>query len=467
MVHTQSLSPSLFPFRSFLSFKMSSRSNVQMSSGGGIRSAIVLPDDIRAVLEIRQRDDITCPPDVDIQLAKIPFFRKKVAAATAVTGVVGGGNKSVPTSFRSGSGMSGASSHHRSSSSAAAPANSRFGNLSQHSPNSWRSGGGTGGGSSGFATNNSRNNTGDHEDGWTTVLNRRKRTTVVAVEAAATVAAVATTTNDTAVATAGGDASTVGAAVELVPSVNAWKPTRFQTMETKLNESVEDRILGKVRSKINKIGESTYDATKGFMQQILDAGETEFLDECMKFIFQKAATEPSFCGLYARLLHELADEFSHLRDEMQRKFRDYTTIFCETVNTVDVGTENYGAFIEAQERKKFRRGYSQFVAELAKYGEVNVSDFRSLIEQIVRSVQEVCKVPENTLVCEEYVDCLSKMCVASATILSKADWIRPCLDMLREVSGSPRTVSPGLTNKAKFAIMDILDFARAGWRKAK
>jgi hypothetical protein len=185
----------------------------------------------------------------------------------------------------------------------------------------------------------------------------------------------------------------------------------------------------------------------------------------MNFIFQKAATEPSFCGLYARLLHELADEFGHLRDEMQRKFRDYTRIFCETANTTDVGTADYSAFLEAQERKKFRRGYSQFVAELAKHGEVNREDFRSLVEQIVSSIHDVSKVPENTLLCEEYVDCLSKMCIASAAILSSSPWIKPCLESLKEVSGSPRTVLPGLSNKAKFAIMDILDFAKAGWRK--
>ena len=438
----------------------------------GVRSAVVIPEDIRSVLDIRMRTDLLCPPDIDVQLAKIPFFRKKVAAANAtiVPSTHSPSVRAIP-SFRSGATpghqhqqhqhqhQNQHQQHHRSSNNPAATVssgNGRFGNLSNVAPNTWRSGTGGSNGGGGFTGSTTRNSEQTHEDGWTTVLNRRKRTAAVSAEANAAVTtpvsapvAAATTTTD--------EVTT--------PSPNDWRPTRFQNMETKMNESVEDRILGKVRSKINKIGESTYPATKGFMQQILDAGETEFLDECMKFIFQKAATEPSFCGLYARLLHELADEFSHLRDEMQRKFRDYTTIFCETENTADVGTKDYGAFIEAQERKKFRRGYSQFVAELAKYGEVNLNDFRYLIEQIVRSVQDVSKVPESTLICEEYVDCLSKMCIASASIISKSDWIRSCLDILKEVSTSPRTVSPGLTNKAKFAIMDILDFAKAGWRK--
>lgn len=223
--------------------------------------------------------------------------------------------------------------------------------------------------------------------------------------------------------------------------------------------------MGKIRSKINMIGESTYVPTKAFMQQILDSGETDFLEEFMNIVFQKAATEPNFCGVYAKLLHELGDEFQHLRIEMQNRFREYTAIFDEAEHTPDVGTGDYTKFVEAQERKKFRRGYSQFVAELAKYGEIDKKDFQSLVELIVKSIQTVYTIPDNTLLCEEYVDCLLKMCKASASILAKSDWIQACLITLEAIGSSVRSSAPGLSNKARFAILDILDFAKAGWRK--
>jgi hypothetical protein len=279
--------------------------------------------------------------------------------------------------------------------------------------------------------------------------------TTTTTDAATTATA---TTNDIATATTTATTATTdstGGGEVVVP----WKSFRNKPVE-----SVEDRILGKVRGKINKIGESTYNATKGFMQQILDSGETDFLNEFMKFVFSKAATEPSFCSLYARLLHELADEFGHLRSEMCILFRDYTGIFTETENTPDVGTTDYKAFLEAQERKKFRRGYSQFVAELAKLGEVNLEDFRSLVEKIVYAIPEVTKSSDNSLISEEYVDCLSKMCSAGASIISKADWMADCTSALKKVVESSRTVLPGLTSKARFAIMDILDLEKKNWK---
>lgn len=222
--------------------------------------------------------------------------------------------------------------------------------------------------------------------------------------------------------------------------------------------------MGKVRSKINKIGESTYAPTKAFMQQILDSGNTDFLGEFMEFVFQKAATEPSFCGIYARLLHELADEFSHLRTEMQVRFREYTSIFVETEKTPDVGTADYKKFVESQEKKKFRRGYSQFVAELAKLGEVHFEDFRSLIVSIVTSILQVYTTAENTLLCEEYVDCLSRMCHAGAPMLKKEAWAKEQIGRLSDIVSSPRSSSPGLSNKARFALMDLQDFVGRGWK---
>jgi hypothetical protein len=239
----------------------------------------------------------------------------------------------------------------------------------------------------------------------------------------------------------------------VAPSAGAWKSSRFQPLEeTIATESMDDRIMGKVRAKVNKLGHSTYDATKAFMKQILDSGEVDFLEEFMRFVFTKAATETAFCALYARFLHELADEFSHLREAMVRKFREYTRVFDEASKAPDVGTSDYVAFVEAQEQKKFRRGYSQFVAELAKLGEVSMEDFRLLVGRVVETIQVCHQKEENRQMCEEVIDCFLMMVRAV-----KVDWMKEYVEVLRSVANAPKETAPGLSNKGRFAIMDILD----------
>jgi hypothetical protein len=200
------------------------------------------------------------------------------------------------------------------------------------------------------------------------------------------------------------------------------------------------------------------------MQQILDSTEIEFLDEFMKFVFMKAATESAFCPLYARLLHELADEFTHIRTVMNKIFQDYTAIFTEVEGVPDVGTEDYKAFVEAQERKKWRRGYSQFVAELVKCGEADKDAFGVLIQQIVRVLETSHSNAEKTLVCEEYIDCLSNMCTSASAILSASEWAADIKGRLSTLVKKPRSEIPGLTNKGRFALMDLVDFAERGWK---
>jgi hypothetical protein len=260
-------------------------------------------------------------------------------------------------------------------------------------------------------------------------------------------------------------ASATETVVSPPPATTADESIAFSSAAIKANVATEERILAKVKGKINKIGPSTYDATKTFMQQILDSDETDFLDDFMKFVFQKAATESAFCPLYARLLHELADEFTHLRDVMSTLFRDYTSIFSEVDHVApDLSSESYKEFVEAQERKKFRRGYSQFVAELVKQGEVDLEAFRMLVFQIASVIDEFHTDSGKTQLSEEYIDCLSNMCRSASPILIANSWSADLLMRLSALVSKPANSLPGFTSKARFALMNLVDYGRRGWK---
>lgn len=476
---------------------MSQRANVQMSSSGvSSRSAVTLPEQLRAILEIRRRTDLVAPTDLDATLARIPFFRRggtppnphptSSSNAThqqpANHGPRRQPNSNGPPSFRCGPTVT------QSPTSAGSTLNgNRFMALANcNAPDGWRhsegtrgsteeegfetwtggrrgkrGGAGTGGSSSSSARTAEFRPASHHASNASGVARAPSSATSGTPGTSGTYTSSAPTSASTSTSTGSEVVTSDGPRVS-----TAWKSSRYQSVETKIaTESIEERIMGKIRAKINKIGESTYEATKAFMQQILDSGETGFLEEFMQWVFQKAAMEPAFCGLYARLLHELADEFGHLRTEMQSRFRNYTRVFVEAKNTPDVGTADYSAFVEAQSQKKFRRGYSQFVAELAKLGEIPAEDFRILVEQIVLSIRSSVELEENKVLCEELVDCLMTMCMACGkTILSSTRWIGGYLKELDAVAKAPRTEVPGLTNKARFGLMDLQDAHRSGWR---
>ena len=367
------------------------------------------PDSLRDVLQMRSAD-LRCPASVEAALAAIPYFKERGAPAAAAAAPKPGG---------------------------------RFSHIVQVSASSSEDG---------FRRTGWRSlSTTQDEDGFQTVRGaggrfRRHHDTRYTsassrthVEPAAAAAAVAR------------------------PVVSQEETVaRFSSAAVKASEDVEGRILSRIKGKINKIGPSTYDATKVFMQQILNSEETGFLDEFMKFVFQKAATESAFCGLYARLLHELADEFTHLRTVMEALLHAYTDIFTEVEGTPDVGSDNYAAFLDAQERKKFRRGYSQFIAELVKLGEADKKEFATIIDKIVTVLETRHLQDNNALLCEEYIDCLSNLC-GCASVLSTAAWAGCVRQRLAMLASKPRKDVPGITNKARFALMDLVEKAKREW----
>lgn len=396
--------------RSNISLNMSVRSSMAVS----IRSSTI-SDRVAAALALRGASPV-CPEAAVKALASHPFFKTRpVAAPPPRFGRLGGA---------SGGGAVGGAGD-----------GGRFGSF-RGAPRSHQT---------------------TSEDGFTTVVGGGRRRGGGSAYTVQSVAVAA--------------ASTVAAPV-LVTSTVATKDVvqepavvKFSSAALRAGVDVEDRMLVRVRGKINRLGHGTYDATKVFMQQILTSDDTDFLNELMKFIFNKASSESTYCALYAKLLHELGDEFPHFRVVINTIFNDYINIF----KMVDAGTEpdpssaDYKAFVEAQERKRVRRGYSQFVAELVKLGEADVGAFSTLLNTIVGVIEANYSIADKILMCEEYIDCLSTMCNSAAIILRRADWSPALVKRMSVLAGKPKAASSGLSNKARFAIMGLCDAAGEGW----
>ncbi len=415
---------------------------------------IMFPDRLQSVLDYRSSVSATeCPADVTSAMSKLSFFSAAAAAAPPSrfagrfdSGSAGGGGNRFNNLSGSGGWRPTHYSHGSSHGSGGGGEEDGFQTYSRRRAPA--SGGGTRDGGGGGRSGGKTGSWGGGGNGKYYGGSGHK-----SAAAAPAPAAVA-------IGGAGGESAPAPTAAAVEPAVVA-----FSSAAVKANVATEERILAKVKGKINKLGPSTYDATKTFMQQILDSDETDFLDDFMKFVFQKAATESAFCPTYARLLHELADEFTHLRDVMRTLFRDYTSIFTEVDHTApDPSSESYKEFVEAQERKKFRRGYSQFVAELVKLGEVDLEAFRTLLFQIVGVVESFHADEGKKQLSEEYIDCLSNMCKSASPILIAHSWSGEIQTRLVALLSKPSASLLGFSPKARFALMNLRDYATRGWK---
>ena len=215
-------------------------------------------------------------------------------------------------------------------------------------------------------------------------------------------------------------------------------------------------MIDRIRDKMNKFSSLTYDATKGWLSRLLNNGETDFLTDFVTLVFEKAASEPTFCELFARLITELRASFPHLQVEQRRIFDEFMKVFEETRDVPDVGSAEYKQFVAFRDRRKYRRGYSAFLGATAKLGGLEEADITRTCTIILDGLLLAKKEEGQQVLCEEYADCLSTL-IRSAKDILKATG--PSL-VVRVREAMDRTDAPSLSNKARFGLMDITDLLK-------
>lgn len=232
--------------------------------------------------------------------------------------------------------------------------------------------------------------------------------------------------------------------------------TRYVSRFKNTEDTVENVVVNTIiQGKLNKFSVANYEEVRDFLMEILGAGERDFLSDFMRLIFQKAATEPTFCPLYAKLLSELSSRFPFLRDEMDNLYKSFLSIF-RTVS--DVGIEDMAAFIQKNTEKKYRLGYSQFIAELYNQHIVSTGDLMQTLTTIFQQMKLLAISADNTATMEEYADCALRMLRILASQSTEFAILRPTLidacDSTIQTLMVKSVDLPGLNNKVRFTMMD-------------
>jgi hypothetical protein len=207
---------------------------------------------------------------------------------------------------------------------------------------------------------------------------------------------------------------------------------------------------------MNKFCVSTYDATKAWLTELLDSGETAFLSGFFRLVFDKAAEEPHICCEYARLLTELLTGFPHLATELRRIFNEFLSVFADAAEEPDAGSADYDVYVALRKRRQLRKGYAAFVAEIARLGVLTAADVFETCHCILGGLETSKRDAAKEGLTEEYADCLKSLVIGCKELLrpNTAEMYRLTA---RLGEAKDRTGAPGLSARARFAIMDVED----------
>ena len=267
---------------------------------------------------------------------------------------------------------------------------------------------------------------------------------------------------------------------QVTTPVYTGPPTgRYQSRFKNISEPLEEKILNRIiRLKLNKFSPNTYIEIREFLFQILgqesvplEEGGTviasegqviEFVRDFMTMVFRKAAAEETYCPLYAKLLSEIGSKHSVIFDEMSRLYTNYMEIF-EEPDVNMASAESMAAFEKKNLEKKYRQGYSQFIAELTALEILSLDSLSLTYNKLLTLTESHSRMSDQKPLVDEYIDCLLRM---SRVLKSKQSkfflstknrlWSEN-KEIIQSLIALRDATYPSLSPKSRFLLMDIQD----------
>jgi hypothetical protein len=244
-----------------------------------------------------------------------------------------------------------------------------------------------------------------------------------------------------------------------------YLPNRYQSKFTNsVDSSVNDRILNNILlSKMNKFSHTTYSDVRDFLYQILgseDPDVAEMIRHFMRMVFKKAASEEIYCSLYAKLLSEISSRYKVILEEMYTLQENYLHIFDDIEETA-VG-EHYNTFVEKNVEKRYRRGYSQFIAELTMLNIIGLPHLEKTFTKIFDYIMKGASQENKKTIIEEYTDCLLRMSkvfknkTSSFINASRSSLYALSIPHIDYILNN-KAILPSISQKTKFVLMDVKD----------
>ena len=242
------------------------------------------------------------------------------------------------------------------------------------------------------------------------------------------------------------------------PPVSTPRPVGRYQSKFKATGNIEEKILNTViGNKLNSFTPLTYDDTRDFIYQIMDSGETEFVRDFIEKVFSKATLEDLYCGLFAKLIAEIAHKYPVMYEEMNKYHQEFMKIFENIQEDSDV---EYTVLVK---QKQYRMGYSQFIAELAGQNALEKNQLLTMVRLVMENIWVYTTQDTRLKAVEELIDCFVRLttslrdrCPGFFKGVKGEIWglVGERVQILIAKQGAPR---PSFSNKARFGLMDLRD----------
>ena len=230
-----------------------------------------------------------------------------------------------------------------------------------------------------------------------------------------------------------------------------FKPT------AKVERSDNEELIQLVKGALNKMTDKNYDEMRSeILENLEKLEETNEYEIALDIIFNVASSNRFYSEVYARLYKVLMDTSSIIfKQRLQKEVDQYIERFSVIKNVNP--NDDYEAFCDVNKENEQRKAMTEFFINLMKMEVISIDEMINITHQLCDLVTMLVDDSDNKHTMIELSDNIFIIMQNGAKTFNDADVYNEIITKIKPVTQLKVKEHAGLSNKAVFKFMDIID----------
>lgn len=238
------------------------------------------------------------------------------------------------------------------------------------------------------------------------------------------------------------------------PEPENWRESALADVVRKVREK-DDADYDEVNAMINKLSKSTYSKLITEILARIEKRDSMFRLRITTLLFDRGIRQNFFAGLMADAYADISKTYPDALTDLSTQIKMFDKLYdTNNVTLIPSSTEaGYNdAVIAWTKQKEMKRGFAVYVSELYARNLIEENVMMELIGGVVVDLKDTIRLTK-TSANEEHVDALVRFLAAVAPKVA-------IKGVLGEILLLPRTETPSLNMKSRFALEDAMKWSR-------
>lgn len=232
-----------------------------------------------------------------------------------------------------------------------------------------------------------------------------------------------------------------------------FKPT------PKVERNDNEVLLQKIKGSLNKMTDKNYNSMSGeIMINLAKLENTELVEKVNDTIFNIVSSNGFYSYIYASLFKELIESSNSsdkFKERLESELANYISRYLDII--VINPNKDYDAFCEANKESERRKALTDFFVHLVKLNVVDVEEIISIQNKLCDLILEHKFDEEHKQTIIEISENMYVIMKTGRQLFKDSGHLKLMNDKITAIYNLNVKQHPGLSNKACFKFMDIID----------